>query len=181
MRKWCATCYRCYQEDCLKIFRDKNSTKEEKDANYKRCLDIAKTEGYIPKPKKTENKLARATVTSEELDIPEGTETPMLPISLEAYTKKNQLCTTETQQTKHEPDQVEKLKRKLKASNEKAENLAIQNENMTRKNKQLETQNKKITEQINQLEHSMDKQESELKQQLDLWYKELDQYKEEIA
>ena len=52
---------------------------------------------------------------------------------------------------------------------------------MLEKNNQLESQNKEITEQIDSLEQSMSKQDLKFKKQLDRWYRELDQYKDEIA
>ena len=83
-------------------------------------MDFAKSEGYVPKRKRCEQdkngKLATDTLATEDLDVPIGTKAPMLPDSLEAWTKKTQMCATETHQAKHEPDQVEKLKRKLKES-----------------------------------------------------------------
>ena len=71
--------------------------------------------------------------------------TPRQPRSL---TKKTQMCATEAHHAKNEPDQVEKLNKKLKESREKAKNLAIQNENMMEKTKKLELQNENMMEKI---------------------------------
>ena len=115
MRKWCTTnttCYRCYKEDCFKIFKDENATKEDKDNNYAKCIEFAKTEGYTNKPKprgkeKKENKTIITTQTTDELEVPTGITRPWLPLSLEDLEKKNQMCTPV--QT-NEPNQLQILK-----------------------------------------------------------------------
>ena len=68
MRKWCAsnsTCYRCYKEACLQTARDENVPQEEKDANCEKCIEFAKTEGYVVRPKreKKDNKSAKTDAT----------------------------------------------------------------------------------------------------------------------
>ena len=89
-----------YQEDCFKIFRDENTSKEEKDDNYAKCIEFAKSEGFTYRPKnkgkeKKESKTMITTQTTNELELPTGLIKPMLPGSLEDWTKKNQMCTTE--------------------------------------------------------------------------------------
>ena len=114
-----------------------------------------------------DGKFATVKLATETLQVPCGGEIPIIPNSLEAWTKKTQMCTIE--HAKQDSDQIEKLSKKLKESREKAKKLAIQNENIMWKNKQLEQDNEIISKQIDQLELSMDKQESEFKQQLQSW------------
>ena len=112
--------------------------------------DFANTEGYIPKKKRhvqdKVGKLATVKLATETLQVPRGGELPIIPNSLEAWTKKTQMCTTEIHHEKHDPDQIEKLNKKLKESREKAKNLAIQNENMMEINEKLELQNENMME-----------------------------------
>ena len=95
---------------------------------------LRKTDGYVPKKNRhdydKDHKLAIATIAKENLAIPNEIEIPLLPNSLEAWTKKTQVCATEAPHVKQESDRIEKLKQKLKESNEKAEKLEIQNEDM---------------------------------------------------
>ena len=60
------------------------------------------------------NRIMHIAQTKGNIVVPSGFQIPMLPNSLEAWTKKTQMCTTETHQPKHEPGQVENLKIQVK-------------------------------------------------------------------
>ena len=80
-------------------------------------MDFTKSEGYVPKKKRREQdkdgKLATATLATEILEIPCGIEVPILPDSLEAWTKKTQICATAAPHAVKKTEQIEHLKQRV--------------------------------------------------------------------
>lgn len=124
MRKWCSsnsTCYRCYKEPCRKTQLDENSSDAELKAKKAKCIEIAKTDGYVVKKKK-DNKDADkdGMQTTDDLITLPGVKQPVIPTSLQDTTKKTQTCTTKKQQPKETKTQEPKKKQKKNGYSQEA-------------------------------------------------------------